>query len=140
GRGQEQLQMLFPPLGADMGTAMHECVRLLRRINPEGRAKVMWVDEEDARALRSLRSVRLRTKNDEYWYRPAELLALEGPRFARLRRELRHLQKRHAVSARPYQIEDLEPCLAILRRWNETQGRRYPSVLDAAYADTTLRR
>src|SRR5712691_11863292 len=24
GRGQEQLQMLFPPLGADMGTAMHE--------------------------------------------------------------------------------------------------------------------
>jgi hypothetical protein len=30
GRGQEQLHMLFPPLGADMGTAMYESVRLLR--------------------------------------------------------------------------------------------------------------
>jgi ribosome biogenesis GTPase / thiamine phosphate phosphatase len=140
GRGQEQLQMLFPPLGADMGTAMHESVRLLRRVNASGRAKVMWVDEEDARALRSLRSVRLRTKNDEYWYRPAALLALEGPRFARLRRELRHLHQQHAVTARPYRIEDLDACLAVLRRWNETQGPRYPAVLDAAYAETALRR
>jgi ribosome biogenesis GTPase len=140
GRGQEQLQMLFPPLGADMGSAMHESVRLLRRINPSGRAKVMWIDGEDAQALRSLRSVRLRTKHDEYWYQPAELLALEGSHFARLRRELRHLQRKHAVTARPYQIEDLEACLAVLRRWNETQGPRYPAVLDAAYAETTLRR
>jgi ribosome biogenesis GTPase len=139
GRKEEQLQMLFPPLGADMGTAMHECVRLLRRVNPSGRAKVMWVDEEDAPALRALRGIRLRTKNDEYWYRPAELLALEGPRFARLRRELRRLQKQYAVSARPYQIEDLPACLALLRRWNETQGRRYPAVLDASYAGATLR-
>ena len=87
-----------------MGTAMHESVRLLRRVNASGRAKVMWVDEEDAHALRSLRSVRLRTKSDEYWYRPAELLAMEGPRFARLRRELRHVQRQHAVSARPYRM------------------------------------
>jgi hypothetical protein len=28
----------------------------------------------------------------------------------------------------------------LLRRWNETQGRRYPALLDTAYADTTLRR
>jgi ribosome biogenesis GTPase / thiamine phosphate phosphatase len=139
GRAQEQLQMLFPPLGADMGTAMHECVRLLRRLNPEGRAKVMWVDEEDAHALRSLRSVRVRTKNDEYWYRPAELLALEGPRFARLRRELRRLQRDHAVTSRPFDPADVPAALAVLRRWNETQGRRYPAVLDAAYAETALR-
>jgi ribosome biogenesis GTPase len=139
GRGVEQLQLLFPPLGADMGTAMHECIRLLRRVNTSGRSKVMWVDEEDARALRSLRSVRLRTKNDEYWYRPAELLALEGPQFARLRRELHRLHRQHAVSARPYRMEDLDACLALLRRWNETQGKLYPAVLDAAYGETALR-
>jgi ribosome biogenesis GTPase / thiamine phosphate phosphatase len=139
GRGQDQLQMLFPPLGADQGAAMHECIRLLRRLNPEGRAKVMWVDEEDAPALRSLRGIRLRTKNDEYWYRPAELLALEGPRFGRLRRELRRLHRDHTVTARPYQIEDLPACLAVLRHWNETQGQHYPAVLDSAYAETALR-
>jgi ribosome biogenesis GTPase len=139
GRGEEQLQMLFPPLGADMGAAMHESIRLLRRVNVSGRSKVMWVDAEDALALRSIRGARLRTKNDEYWYRPAELLALEGPQFARLRRDLRRLQRDHRVSARPYRVEDLPDCLAILRYWNETQGQHYPAVLDSAYAETALR-
>lgn len=139
GRGQEQLHLLFPPLGADMGAAMHACIRLLRRVNVSGRSKVMWVDSEDTPALRSIQGVRLRTKSDEYWYRPSELLALEGPRFARLRRELRRLQQRHSVIARSYDPRDLEPCLAVLRRWNETQGARYPAVLDAAYAETALR-
>ena len=44
----------------------------------------------------------------------------------------RRLQKQHAVSARPYCIEDLDACLSVLRRWNETQGPRYPAVLDAS--------
>jgi ribosome biogenesis GTPase / thiamine phosphate phosphatase len=86
-----RLYLLFPPLGPAPERALPECVKLLKAVNGRARAKIMWMDEEDASALRGVRGLRVRSKGHEYWYRPDEILEARGPRFHTVRRQIRRL-------------------------------------------------
>jgi hypothetical protein len=99
----------------------------------------MWVDAEDAAGLRSMRGVKLRSKGNEYWYRPEEVLDLQGRRFRTVRRQIARLEAEHEVSVRPYTSADLRTCLALLNDWGEVQGSRYLLVLDREYTEAALR-
>lgn len=135
----QQLNLLFPPLGPTPEEALPECLKLLRAVNGRSRAKIMWVEESDARGLRSLRGVKLRSKGDEYWYRPEEVLALEGSRFRTVRRQIERVEAEHELAVRPYTSADLRTCLELLHDWNEVQGARYLLVLDKEYTEAALR-
>lgn len=134
-----QLNLLFPPLGPASEEALPECLKLLRAANSRPRAKIMWVDEEDAEGLRNLRGVKLKPKGEEYWYRPEEVLELTGRRFRTVRRQIARL-KQHQLAVRPYTAADLPTCLALLEEWCDTQGTRYLRVLDREYTEAALRR
>lgn len=136
----QQLNLLFLPLGPTPEEALPECLKLLRAVNGRPRAKIMWVDEEDATALRGYRGVKLRAKGQEYWYRPEEALSLEGRRFRTVRRQISRLESEHAVTVREYKTADLGACLTLLADWGDTQGSRYLRVLDREYTEAALRR
>src|SRR5204862_6158253 len=87
-----RLSLLFPPLGTSPEQALPECVKLLRAVNGRARAKIMWIDAEDASALRGLRGLRLRSKGTEYWYRPDQVVEARGRRFHTLRRQIRRIE------------------------------------------------
>jgi ribosome biogenesis GTPase len=136
----EQLNLLFPPLGPTPEEALPECLKLLRAANGRPRAKIMWLDEEDAAGLRGYRGIKLRGKGNEYWYRPEEVLSLQGRRFRTVRRQIARAESEHEIAVRPYTMADLPACLALLADWCDSQGSRYLRVLDREYTEAALRR
>ena len=86
--------------------------------NRSSSCEIVWVEEAQRPAIESL-GFRTQLRESEYIYDARQVRSMDGPSFARLRRNVGKAQRISDVSLRDYQAQDEVACLALLRNWRD---------------------
>ncbi|MFQ6097490.1 MAG: phosphatidylglycerol lysyltransferase domain-containing protein, partial [Armatimonadota bacterium] len=81
---------------------------------------------------------RVEWKEDEYLYAPRDSLSLRGTRMRTFRRHVNAFTSRFDFECEAYSESHREECLALLRAWRKTQGRKHRFLLDVGYTKAAL--
>jgi hypothetical protein len=131
-----RLDLLFPLLPFASG-ALRTAVQLMNDHNGDREGRVLWADAEDADRLRAA-GFRVEWKEDEYLYDPDALLSLRGGRLRTFRRHVKAFMSGFDFECEPYAARHRDPCLKLLRTWQNTQGRKHRYLLDVGYTKVAL--
>ena len=134
-RKQVVYNLIVPPMPFHSDATNSLIADLVRRtgISP----RVLWCDEEDARLAGEIGMV-AKEKEQEYFYDPAQVGALEGHQYKDLRKRLRRADREYAPTFREMHRNDIAGCHQLLKHWRKVQGRKQPFLLDWGYTRAAL--
>jgi len=137
-RREAHVDLMVPPVPFS-GRVLNILLKDVNAINGDRSARILWVDEEDARLLPA-NQFELRLKDTEYLYDPARVASASGRPYRDLRKRLNRVRREFDVCFRDLQAEDLLACQHLLKHWRRRQGRKHPFLLDWGYTQAALSR
>jgi hypothetical protein len=115
-KDDSEMKLYCPPFPFDPAAMRHGMQRM-RDFNGGRPGRIVYVQQDEA--IRVAREgFAITFKSEEFIYDRAEVIALEGARFAKVRQELSRC-RRHGVETRPYTSADQAACLALTEAWKE---------------------
>ena len=91
--------------------------------------RVLWADAEDAE-LATRVGFTAEEKEQEYYYDPGLVAALEGSGYKELRKRIRRTERRYSPEFREMISDDIPDCHVLLKQWRRLQGRKHSFLLD----------
>ena len=136
-RKQVVYNLIVPPLPFDPTVTNRLVEDLAGRTGTSPR--VLWCDEEDAKRAGEI-GMTAEEKEQEYFYDPAQVAALEGPRYKDLRKRIRRAEREYDPTFREMNGDDIAGCHQLLKHWRKVQGRKQSFLLDWGYTRAALDR
>ena len=131
------INLVVPPLPLDPVVTSRLVVDLEARTGLSPR--VLWCDAEDAGRAQEFGMV-AEEKEQEYFYNPAQVSAMEGTGYKPLRKVVRRVEREDRPDFRPMTKQDVADCHVLLKKWRKLQGRKHGFLLDWGYTKAALDR
>jgi hypothetical protein len=112
-----RLDLYLPPLPFSTRALRHAQDRV-KDFNRSSSCEIVWVEEPQRPVIESL-GYRTQLRESEYLYDAQQVRSMDGPPFARLRRNVGKARRIPDLSMRDYQAHDEAACLALLRGWRD---------------------
>ncbi len=136
-RKQTIYNLIVPPIPFDTQAAvgLMDTLQESTGVMP----RVLWADAEDAE-LATRVGFTAEEKEQEYYYDPGLVAALEGSGYKELRKRIRRTERRYSPEFREMISDDIPDCHVLLKQWRRLQGRKHSFLLDWGYTHAALDR
>lgn len=131
--------MPLPPLGGEINPRiLKECWSILHVLN--GGEPVSRIEGVEPYALGqpAWKDLRLRRSEPEYLYWRRNLVGLQGDSYRSQRWAVNRCRRERKISLRPFEAEDLIPCLQLYTHWAIRRQRSPLEPLDKAFIQDGL--
>lgn len=112
-----RLDLYLPPFPFS-ARALRRAQGRVNEFNRSSSCEIVWLEEAQRPVIESM-GFHTEFRESEYLYDSQQVRSLDGPPFARLRRNISKARRIPDVNLRDYQPQDEAACLALLRDWRD---------------------